>query len=298
MENNQNINNLISNVTQEINKIYSLKKIPLKIKKYLKIIITGMIINYGNKFTNEIYNKLRNINFIIGKRNITKYLSTNSLNYKIINKDIYTMLKVKQNNNLITYNIFIGDYYLDYEIFTFEFLTSQLNKILCNNSKDNSYSFNTRLISYKNMHNNLSFNEIINSLQVESIIKNILKLKEYNIKDKCIKDFLKYLDKINYQGYICNEYINGVTLFRKLYENNSFRTLIDKSLLNGNIDDIKNDFDYYLGVNSYNGICDLLNKLSIETQIMPYVKNTYDISTLYCQIRTILDNYMKNKYAK
>ena len=298
MKNSHNVNKLINEVTKKINEISSLKKIPVKIKKYLKIIIVGMIINYGNKFANEIYDKLNNINFIIGKKNIHKYLSSHSLNYNTINKEIYTMLKVNQDTTLITYNIFIGDYYLDYKIFTFEFLASQLNKILCHNVQNDNYLYNSKLISYKNSNKNLTFKEVLNGLQVESIIKNILKLKEYNIKDKTIKEFLKYLDSIKYQGYVCNEYINEITLFRKLYEDKSFRSLIDKSLLNGNFDEIKNDFDYYLGINSYNGICDLLNKLSTEIQIMPYVENTYDITVLYSEIRNILANYMKNKYAK
>ena len=102
-----------------------------------------------------------------------------------------------------------------------------------------------------------TFDEVINTIQTTEMLQNIEILDSFCEKE--IKEYLDSLDKdeISYDfGYnLC------VKVFRPLWSNDYFRSLVEDNALVGNIDVIGEEFDKILGKNSFIRFTDLLDNL-------------------------------------
>ena len=129
--------------------------------------------------------------------------------------------------------------------------------------------------------------EVINTIQTTGLMKNI-KLLQIPDSDYCIK---KYLGDIDKRFLECDRGYNlAVKAFRKIWDNDTFRSLIEDNIVEGNIEEIVTSFDNMLGEDSFNNFADLLDDLDDEDSLG---HNGRKVSELNRKIRNIINNYNK-----
>ena len=118
-------------------------------------------------------------------------------------------------------------------------------------------------------------------------MKNI-KLLQIPDSDYYIK---KYLGDIDKRFLECDRGYNlAVKAFRKIWDNDTFRSLIEDNIVEGNIEEIVTSFDNMLGEDSFNNFADLLDDLDDEDSLG---HNGRKVSELNRKIRNIINNYNK-----
>ena len=310
MLDNINFNTLSNTVIYTLDTLLASKKYPESLLNYLYLITLGMILNYGDEFIEDIYNTIVFTNFTFENENKYQVKEKNNLYYKdplnnnYLKKwfDLSTNLPtIKINNNLL-FKIIGGS-----NIKTLEYLTSELNYILFNKHKKyllkNIFKikfdyFKNGIIENKNQKYNETIDKIFSTLQAEDIIKTIIKLKNYNIKNKKLKNALNMFPNIDINNYRIEGLDLLVNLFRPLYEIKEIKQLINKNiLLENNI--IEKEFDKILGKNTYKNICNKLNYLNqlYEKNKEGLYNNYFNFSLEYVFIRNeFINKYLNKKY--
>ena len=305
-----NFNTLSNTVIYTLDTLLASKKYPESLLNYLYLITLGMILNYGDEFIEDIYNTILFTNFTFENNNKYQIKEKNNLYYKeplnnnYLKKwfDLSTNLPtVKINNNLL-FKIIGGS-----NIKTLEYLTSELNYILFNKHKKYSLKnifkikfdyFKNGLTEKKNQKYSETIDKIFSTLQAEDIIKTIIKLKNYNIKNKKLKNALNMFPNIDINNYRIEGLDLLVNLFRPLYEIKEIKQLINKNiLLENNI--IEKEFDKILGKNTYKNICNKLNYLNqlYEKNKEGLYNNYFNFSLEYVFIRNeFINKYLNKKY--
>lgn len=95
--------------------------------------------------------------------------------------------------------------------------------------------------------NNHLLDEVINVLQVHDMLLNIKDI-DTRIMDKETKSFYKKLKKKDLEKP--NGYEVGVMLLKPLWDNNHFKSLIEDNIVEGNIQNIEDEFNKIIGNNN------------------------------------------------
>lgn len=292
MVNKLNINYLINNIIYTINNHFKGHNTSPRLKKYLSLITTGMILNYGEDYIEDIYDTILTTNYCLSP---SKNTLSNVLNYQNPTQNNYLEqnLNIKSKNN--SYTILFQE--IDSSpIKTLEFLTYKLNYILFNKHQKKSLTDNIKLkLSYFNNHFILNndtnpnlLENIFNIIQTEAIIKIILKLDINNIKNKEFKNSI-----LEYQNIDINTYqVEGLdifaNLFKPLYNHKRTKNIIDSY---NNIELIKKELDTTLGKNTYKNTYNQLLKI-YNLMNSNNTKYYFELSNYYVDIR----NNVINKY--
>lgn len=136
--------------------------------------------------------------------------------------------------------------------------------------------------------------EVINTLQTTEMVKNILMLD--GIVDD---DTQKYIDSLNKDSMQEDfGYDISVRTFKPLWNNSTFRSLIEDNIVEGNIKYIMDEFDRILGSGSFITFTDLLDDLDEEDNGK---RNNRKINKIRNKIKNIIIRYnseTQNVYKK
>lgn len=296
------INNLTSHVVFTLDTLFKDKASSPELLDYLYLITTGMIITYGEKYLEDIYNVISNV----------KYISTDSEKKDLLYYQNPTNHNLKKEtidfNNLATINY---KYELNFQIIdsspikTLEYLTHELNANLFNKYKTISLKENLKVrfnyltnnvipLNLPKEHDNI-INKIFNILETEEIIKEILLLKEENITNTKFKKALLLIKNSNPETYKTEGFDILANLLRPLYEQNNFKNIInspkERKLIEKEIDNV-------LGKNSYKEICQKIESLQLHLSNSNNNTNYYYLSLEYVAIKNDYLNKLINiKYA-
>lgn len=300
MTNKLNINYIINNVMFTIDEHYKERTIPLGMKKYLYLITTGMIINYGDEYISDIYKAVLD----------TEYCQNTS--YNVLNSNLYyenpvsnnyldRSIIVKGSGNKWHYSI-IWEEIDNSPIKTLEYLTCKLNYILFNLHKTISIKkqlefkispINSMFGLSANVEDNI-IGSVLNTLQAEEIVKIILKMNVNVISNKEFRELILMFSNVDINTYQIEGFDILANLFRPLYKEDKLKGMIDSY---NNLELIKKEFDMVLGKNTYKNTYKQLitiNKL-INTKD---VGNYYEISNCFVNIRNnVINRYIKLKWA-
>ncbi len=257
------INNTVSEVIAYLDSKLDNKYVSPELYNDLYLIATGMIIYYGKKYKELIYDTISSLDFIENK-----YGVLNSF-IRADKKDVYL---------LDSHTIYIS--------------SGSINPIL--RLEKMIYIINSLVT---NIRNN-TVDKSINALQAEDIVKIILKLRYLKINnDVFVKALSSYynvdLEEYNISG---NEII--VNLFRIIYEYGSVKDTFRINIIeNKNI--VKEELDNILGEGSYdimNTDIDKIIRLFNESINNAFVSK-YDVASLVVKYRDdYLKKYIANKY--
>ena len=295
------INPFIDQVVLTIDSMFENTNIPQSFKDYLYLICTGMILKYGRDYTKDIYSSINNTKYIYGLVGLQDKLSKEEYEYLLprlkTNANAYTISSVRTENKQIKiqYKIIITKD-RNNKLQLLEYLTHELNHIL--SSLRNTFTktnngiyfryglFKTNLSTPNKKESGRIFNEIINTLETEDIINQLIELRKYKIYNHKFLDALKMLDTIKEQ-YTATGYEPFVNLYRPLYNKKPFRDLIDKSMLEGNIESIEKEINTKLENSSYPEMISELDKLydSYEFTKSKGLEKAYETSTQYLNFK-------------
>lgn len=263
------LDTLINHVIYNVNNIFIKKHYPDSLLDNLYLIVTSMILEYGDSSIPRIYEVLENIEFFDG--------SLFNYQYRV--------------NKRVDFN---KKFNVKYEVLYYDFDKSPLKELesltYSLNSIYNSLNYNnTFKISFNGLFNGFNYTskesiieKIFNLLRSEEVIKNIFNFKNLEISNaRFIKAFSKFnsFDSLNYTI----EGINVLTnLFRPLLNSKEVRKIIFSN-------NIESDFDEVLGKNSFKKVSQYVENLYVKIND---VDSYYNISISYLNIR---NNYI-NKY--
>lgn len=302
MLNENNINTLVSHVVYTTDSLLKARNYPQELLNYLYLIITGMIVQYGDNFIDDIYSTIICTKFNMDQPivNNDKYY-INPTYHNLTNKwlDLTCDFPTININHEILYKNIDNS-----SIKTLEFLTHELNFILL--TKKRKYSLTNKIkIRFDYFKTGIVLNDkkeiidkVFNILCTEDIIKNIILFKKLKINNKKFKIALDKLNDIDINSYKVEGLDLLVNLFRPLYAHDDIKLLINNNILiDHNL--IENEFDKVLGKNTYNKVCDKLNKLEDKfKQCKEGINNNYlALSIEYMDIRNnFVNKYLKDKY--
>lgn len=289
---NLNINYLINNVIYIINSHYKYHEIPSPLKNYLYLIATGMILNYGENYIEDIYETIFGINFLLPS------ITNKNLHYETPTNNNYLEKNIvlQKNKRTCNYNLLFME--IDNSpIKTLEYLTYKINYILFNKHKKISLKNNIKLkLSALNSHLIIKDNDkdnilsnVFNTIQTNEIIKIILSIAPSTVTNVSLHHILTNLSQIDLNTYQVEGLDIIANLFIPLYKENKLKHLIDSY---NNINLIKKELNTVLGYNAYKDTYDQLihinNLLSTNT-----TNNYYELSNYYVNIRNnIINRYL------
>ncbi len=285
MFDNETINSFADQIVMAVDDIFKDKKVSQELKDYLYLVVIGMTITYGTEYIGNIYKVLTDVLFADNKidlySKVDKKLwpSLDDAMAKAPNSPAFTAFQVEQvgiHFNLpvlnMKYFVCINDTVNPTEILLLEFLTHELNHILM--SQKNTFTpeggsvylrnglFKAKLTGNSNpVGNGIGINEVINTLQTEDVIKAILQLNSYDIKNKKFRHVLDKLKNINVDNYSAVGYELLVNMFRPLYEEESVKKLFSKNVIEGNLSAIHGYFDTTLGTGAFSSMSTKLDDL-------------------------------------
>ena len=301
MFNQNNINPFIDQVVLTIDSMFENKDVPQSLRDYLYLICTGMVLNYGYDFINDIYESIKKTRFIYGLKSIedklTKEEYKNLLDRFNNSDNAYSISTVSSKDNKlnIKYTIIIAKDRNNKQQLL-EYLTHELNHILTSinktftYNKDNIYFryglFTTNLKSNNKKENGKIFNEIINTLETEDIINQIIKLRKDKITNTKFNNALRILDRVKTK-YTATGYEPFVNLYRSLYRKKDIKNLINQAMLDGNIDKIEKEFNSKLNNTSYKEMISLLDNLYANYELTKQrgMEKAYETSSQYLDFK-------------
>ena len=297
-----NFNTLINHVTFTMDNLLKDKKYPEELLEYLYLIVTGMIINYGDEAIDEIYDMIENIN-IVSSTKIKDYSNSSNLSYVNPTEHNYLGKSIDVSSGFPSIKLNFELLYSKIDssnIKTLEYLTHELNYVLFNKNRKFNLVDSIKM-RYDYLRNNLEYqddevstiNKVFNVLQAEDIVKTILILRDYDIKNTKFKKALSRFDNIDVDIYKFEGRDLLTNLFRPLYNVPKVKELVNK---NNFLDEdaIAREFDDVLGKNSYKDTCKKLDYLDNMIASERHHKDTsyFALSVEYISIR----NDFVNKY--
>lgn len=304
MKKNVSFDTLINNIVFTVDYILKDDNSPQKLKDYLYLTVCGFVLNYDD-IVEDVYETIDNVIF--------KFLSdknTTSMNlfYKNCLDNNYLFKKIDFTKSMskldYKYELILDDSN-DSPIRILEFLVYQLNTIMFQRKRKVSFG-ETIMVGIDYLRKEFTTNydtkentmcKVFNALQAEDIIKRILELKKFNIKNEKFNNALKLLDDIDSDLYKIEGMDALVNLFRPLYNLNEIKLIVN-SFDNWNL--LEKEIDSILGKNTYkktNSKIELLNSM-IHLCEKGISHNYYDLSLEYVAIRNdFINKYIKLKNA-
>lgn len=292
---------MINHVVFTIDSLTKNKNYPKQLLNHLYLIASGMILNYGEDYINDIYDAILKTDFIITNKGNS--YDINKYSFYTANKDNYFKKTIEIKENLsnidVRYNLYVDT--LDAPIKLLEYLTYELNYILFNKSNKLSLKENLKVgfnFLTKRFTNTLSdsdeillIDQLYNSLQTEDIIKQILSLNKENIKNRNFVEALSLFKKIDDKIYSIGGLSILVNLVRPVYNCEEIKKLINSF---NRKKDIEHEFDKKLGANAYKDLCKRIETLNLCLSKSNGNTSYYLLATEYLTIR---NNYI-NRYLK
>ena len=289
------------------------------IVNHLLLVASSMITYYGEKNKFIIYDVILSTNYIIDDysdfkltHTIRDVLSKNVYEYKCNN--VLSICNVKKGTNSD-----LSDYKVGYtlcitnrsvsQLDLLEGLIREINKIFL--SKNNTFRYfdnkvmlrngisNTDLSNTKDVEDKKTINDVISYLQVEDILK-ICKTLSYSGDNKELNKLLNDIKDYDMDNIILDCCLPLVNLFRPLFDLDYVKSLLNQNMLDGNIENISNEFDSILGVGAFDRMSKKLDKLygDFYSGNLGYNVSEYNISKEYVSIRdNFIKKYIKKKYA-
>lgn len=296
MINEESLNTLINQVIYSLNHLLKDKHYSQDILDYLYLITTGMIILYGDDLVDDIYDTILDTKII--KKPEYMVNSPTTLDYYI--NPIYNnyLFKNIKNRNYIDYGILFNKIDNSF-IKTLEYMTYLFNNLLFHRHDKVSIKEHLYLQFERIFHGNTinmqkkdtlkTLDKVILLLQSEDIIKVLLNLRTFKIKNKKFKKCLNNLNNINVDLYKIEGLDSLVTLFRPIYNDKKVKELINsyEGMLN-----FEKQYDLILGKNAFYNLVnnvEILDKLINEDNING---NYYKYAEKYLELR----NNFINKY--
>ncbi len=296
MINEESLNTLINQVIYSLNHLLKDKHYSQDILDYLYLITTGMIILYGDDLVDDIYDTILDTKII--KKPEYMVNSPTTLDYYI--NPIYNnyLFKNIKSRNYIDYGILFNKIDNSF-IKTLEYMTYLFNNLLFHRHDKVSIKEHLYLQFERIFHGNTinmqkkdtlkTLDKVILLLQSEDIIKVLLNLRTFKIKNKKFRKCLDNLNNINVDLYKIEGLDSLVTLFRPIYNDNKVKELINsyEGMLN-----FEKQYDLILGKNAFYNLVnnvEILDKLINEDNING---NYYKYAEKYLELR----NNFINKY--
>ena len=296
MINEESLNTLINQVIYSLDHLLKDKHYSQDILDYLYLITTGMIILYGDDLVDDIYDTILDTKII--KKPEYMVNSPTTLDYYI--NPIYNnyLFKNIKNRNYIDYGILYNKIDNSF-IKTLEYMTYLFNNLLFHRHDKVSIKEHLYLQFERIFHGNTinmqkkdtlkTLDKVILLLQSEDIIKVLLNLRTFKIKNKKFRKCLDNLNNINVDLYKIEGLDSLVTLFRPIYNDNKVKELINsyEGMLN-----FEKQYDLILGKNAFYNLVnnvEILDKLINEDNING---NYYKYAEKYLELR----NNFINKY--
>ena len=296
MINEESLNTLINQVIYSLDHLLKDKHYSQDILDYLYLITTGMIILYGDDLVDDIYDTILDTKII--KKPEYMVNSPTTLDYYI--NPIYNnyLFKNIKNRNYIDYGILFNKIDNSF-IKTLEYMTYLFNNLLFHRHDKVSIKEHLYLQFERIFHGNTinmqkkdtlkTLDKVILLLQSEDIIKVLLNLRTFKIKNKKFKKCLNNLNNINVDLYKIEGLDSLVTLFRPIYNDKKVKELINsyEGMLN-----FEKQYDLILGKNAFYNLVnnvEILDKLINEDNING---NYYKYAEKYLELR----NNFINKY--
>lgn len=296
MINEESLNTLINQVIYSLDHLLKDKHYSQDILDYLYLITTGMIILYGDDLVDDIYDTILDTKII--KKPEYMVNSPTTLDYYI--NPIYNnyLFKNIKNRNYIDYGILFNKIDNSF-IKTLEYMTYLFNNLLFHRHDKVSIKEHLYLQFERIFHGNTiniqkkdtlkTLDKVILLLQSEDIIKVLLNLRTFKIKNKKFRKCLDNLNNINVDLYKIEGLDSLVTLFRPIYNDKKVKELINsyEGMLN-----FEKQYDLILGKNAFYNLVnnvEILDKLINEDNING---NYYKYAEKYLELR----NNFINKY--
>ena len=296
MINEESLNTLINQVIYSLNHLLKDKHYSQDILDYLYLITTGMIILYGDDLVDDIYDTILDTKII--KKPEYMVNSPTTLDYYI--NPIYNnyLFKNIKSRNYIDYGILFNKIDNSF-IKTLEYMTYLFNNLLFHRHDKVSIKEHLYLQFERIFHGNTinmqkkdtlkTLDKVILLLQSEDIIKVLLNLRTFKIKNKKFRKCLDNLNNINVDLYKIEGLDSLVTLFRPIYNDKKVKELINsyEGMLS-----FEKQYDLILGKNAFYNLVnnvEILDKLINEDNING---NYYKYAEKYLELR----NNFINKY--
>lgn len=296
MINEESLNTLINQVIYSLDHLLKDKHYSQDILDYLYLITTGMIILYGDDLVDDIYDTILDTKII--KKPEYMVNSPTTLDYYI--NPIYNnyLFKNIKSRNYIDYGILFNKIDNSF-IKTLEYMTYLFNNLLFHRHDKVSIKEHLYLQFERIFHGNTinmqkkdtlkTLDKVILLLQSEDIIKVLLNLRIFKIKNKKFRKCLDNLNNINVDLYKIEGLDSLVTLFRPIYNDKKVKELINsyEGMLS-----FEKQYDLILGKNAFYNLVnnvEILDKLINEDNING---NYYKYAEKYLELR----NNFINKY--
>ncbi len=296
MINEESLNTLINQVIYSLDHLLKDKHYSQDILDYLYLITTGMIILYGDDLVDDIYDTILDTKII--KKPEYMVNSPTTLDYYI--NPIYNnyLFKNIKSRNYIDYGILFNKIDNSF-IKTLEYMTYLFNNLLFHRHDKVSIKEHLYLQFERIFHGNTinmhkkdtlkTLDKVILLLQSEDIIKVLLNLRTFKIKNKKFRKCLDNLNNINVDLYKIEGLDSLVTLFRPIYNDKKVKELINsyEGMLS-----FEKQYDLILGKNAFYNLVnnvEILDKLINEDNING---NYYKYAEKYLELR----NNFINKY--
>ena len=306
MLNTDNINPFINDIIYKVNDILKSKKNKQNISDYLYLISIGLILKYGKRIEEDLYNLLDKTEIITSYNKITKIAKV--FGKDDLFKDDNTKIWTFYDTNLDKYYVCIKDTNKLEGMLFLEMLVKEFNQLL-NSIYNNKiiedgceiirsglcqeYVYDNKIVK---IEGNI-INEVFNILQSEEIIKLILSLRYENIECDNFRKILESFKIVNVDDYTFTGNNVLVNIFRRLYNIEDFKNMITNVLLNGNINRLKESIDDTLGFDAYKILDYNLTEayLNFEESKVSNLK-VYDYSLRHCLLRNMINMYIKKNY--
>ena len=243
--------------------------VPQNLLNYFYLTVTGLTISLGIDCVDDVFNAIDKISFIkkVKINEVPDYCVVPKLNsYAKLAYQFY--IKNMEEGNLKT----------------LEFMVKEFLNVLC--ISNGNCTINDKLVS-----------DVAKVLETEDIINTIIYLAEYDFEDQKFADAIKPYRNYDLDGYYIADYENVVSLFRPLYKFGFIRNLFIRNLIDGNYNNIYNEFDKVLGANAFSEMVDSLKE--IDRKLNKKNVPTFEVACSYLNIRNkFIQNYILLKFNK
>ena len=246
---------------------------------YKYLIFSGMIKYYGREYIDDIYRTFQKSSVIKSKDSILNSFSK----YLCIEESVIEEVRGLDPIAYLSPSVFVDEMghlvdskkniYVSFGNSTnmdiLFALTSEYNKVLnsVNRSigRDSDGSFTRRGVSTRRLDGLSSsklFEDSINFLQTEDIVREIVDFGTYDISDDDLRCSLDSVSK-SLRGKYYNNLEALSELVRPLYEDSRFNDILKTARLNGTINTVKEEFDSVVFDGSFNKMCNAIDSIGI-----------------------------------
>lgn len=304
MINEESLNTLINQVIYSLNHLLKDKHYSQGILDYLYLIATGMIILYGDDLVDDIYDTILDTKII--KKPEYMVNSPTTLDYYI--NPIYNnyLFKNIKSRNYIDYGILFNKIDNSF-IKTLEYMTYLFNNLLFHRHDKVSIKEHLYLQFERIFHGNTinmqkkdtlkTLDKVILLLQSEDIIKVLLNLRTFKIKNKKFRKCLDNLNNINVDLYKIEGLDSLVTLFRPIYNAKGMKEIINT---HKGVSLLEKEFNRILGRNAYLTLCNSIEFLDKKLSNLEneHDNKYYDFATRYLILRNeFINKFLKLRYT-